>query len=349
MFRKNYLRRRGLKGLIILFSIVVFVLAESNNTTEKAYAKIHSYNPSSVIAAINNYRVQNGLPPYQVNSILMGIAQGQSVYQASISTVTHVGPGGSRPIDRAYAAGYGNGGTVFVSEIIYGGNNASAETAISWWKTSNIHNSTMLSSNYSEIGAGVAYNGSYAYYTAVAGYVTGGSLSPTQTAVIGGNPTQTPYFSVPVVTATQREDGSIVHIVRTGQALWNIAAIYGVSVETLREINGLQENSFLHVDDVIIIKPAYTTTPTITQTNVPQTTISSTPERTPTKDKTTATVEEDLPTHQLPSRTPTTLVNETGEIEETFKNPAVRWVVILAFGSIIAVLISSLFVRQKPS
>ncbi len=77
--------------------------------------------PYSLIDAVNNLRAANGLPAYQINGTLMAIAQGHSDYQAAIGEVTHTGAGGTRPRDRAAAAGYGGGGTFFISENIAGG------------------------------------------------------------------------------------------------------------------------------------------------------------------------------------------------------------------------------------
>ncbi|HIE57170.1 MAG TPA: CAP domain-containing protein, partial [Anaerolineales bacterium] len=63
--------------------------------------------PAQVIAAVNAFRTAQGLPALEVDYALMGAAQAHSDYQASIGQVTHTGAGGSRPIDRAYAWGFG--------------------------------------------------------------------------------------------------------------------------------------------------------------------------------------------------------------------------------------------------
>jgi len=56
-----------------------------------------------------------------VNSTLMGVAQAQAEFMASSGTVSHTGPGGSRPYQRALAAGYPLAGQIppgFYSENI---------------------------------------------------------------------------------------------------------------------------------------------------------------------------------------------------------------------------------------
>ena len=164
----------------ILASIAIFLLLVSlalQGSVMKGRAQ--AGDPYSMIAAVNGLRAANGLPAYQVNSILMSIAQGHSDYQASIGQVTHIGPGGSRPRDRAAAAGYGGGGTFFISENIAGGTNLSVDGAISMWLGDDPHIQTMLGANYQEIGAGVAESDGFVYYTIDVAYVAGGNYSPT--------------------------------------------------------------------------------------------------------------------------------------------------------------------------
>ena len=213
---------------------------------------------ADVIAQINNYRGQNGLPAYQINSKLMLSAQAQSDYQASIGSVTHTGLGGSSARDRAYAAGYGDSNTIWISEIIYGGSNATVDTALTWWKNSSIHNGTMLSTRYKDIGAGVASSGNKVYFTAVMGYIVGGSStgSNSDTGGESDNNDQPPaILIIPVVAAEPREDGSIVHIVRTGQSLWNISAVYHVSIEELLALNDFIENKVIYPGQEILVRP----------------------------------------------------------------------------------------------
>lgn len=213
---------------------------------------------ADIIAQINNYRGQNGLPAYQINSKLMLSAQGQSDYQASIGSVTHTGLGGSSARDRAYAVGYGDGNTIWISEIIYGGSSATVDTALTWWKNSQIHNDTMLSTRYKDIGAGVASSGSKVYFTAVMGYIVDGSStdgSP-DTGSEPDNDDQPPeILIIPVVAAEPGEDGSIVHVVRTGQSLWNISAVYHVSKEELLALNDFIENEVIYPGQEILVRP----------------------------------------------------------------------------------------------
>jgi LysM repeat protein len=241
-------------------------------TPSRSASASHSYGNSSsaidVITQINSYRTQNGLPAYQIHQDLMTIAQAQSDHQAAIGSVTHTGPGGTSPRERAQAVGYGGGGTIWISEIIYGGSHATTATAMSWWKNSQVHNQAMLSSRYQEIGAGVAASGDGVYFTAVMAVVAGGSSDgdggSSSSLDTADSPPANPV--VPVAVAEPRADGSVVHEVQVGQTLWSIAAVYGVPLKTLTSLNNLSESEMIFPGQEILIQPPHTPTPTRTST-----------------------------------------------------------------------------------
>ena len=251
------------------YAILVFLLILTHIRIATASPlPANSLSAADVIAQINNYRGQNDLPAYQIDSKLMLSAQAQSDYQASIGSVTHTGLDGSSARDRAYTVGYGDGNTIWISEIIYGGYQATVDTAMMWWKNSQIHNDTMLSTRYKDIGAGVASSGDRVYFTAVMGYVVGGS-STDDSPDTGGeseDDDQPPaILIIPVVAAEPREDGSIVHVVRTGQSLWNISAVYQVSIDELLALNDFIVNKVIYPGQEILVRPPQveelTTTP----------------------------------------------------------------------------------------
>jgi LysM repeat protein len=238
--------------------------------------------PYALIDAVNNLRIGNGLPPYEINNTLMSIAQSHSNYQASIGQVTHIGAGGTRPRDRAAAAGYGGGATFFISENIAGGTDLSVDGAISMWLGDDPHIQTMLSPNYQEIGAGVAEADGFVYYTIDAAYVAGGSYSPPATVRPGG-PTAIPYYAVQ--TVTPNADGSLVHTVMQGQNLTLIAKAYGLTVTELKKLNNMTSDA-IYVGDILIIRlgntPGPTDTPSPTGTPTRAATATRKPTRTPT-------------------------------------------------------------------
>jgi uncharacterized protein YkwD/LysM repeat protein len=272
------MKRRSSRILATFGFILLLVLLAFQGSSMKSRAQ--AGDPYSMIDAVNGLRAANGLPAYQVNSILMSIAQSHSNYQASIGQVTHIGPGGTRPRDRAAAAGYGGGGTFFISENIAGGTDLSVDGAISMWLGDDPHIQTMLGANYREIGAGVAESDGFVYYTIDVAYVAGGgNYTPLPTSQPGG-PTAIPYYAVQ--TTTPNSDGSIVHNVMAGQNLTLIAKAYGITIAELKELNHLTGDA-IYVGDILIIRLANTPGPTSTATGTSTPTRAATATRKPTR------------------------------------------------------------------
>jgi LysM repeat protein len=238
-----------------------------------------------LIEAVNALRASNGLAPYQVNRALMVSAQEHTDYQASIGEITYTGPGGSRPHDRAAAAGYGGGMPFYISENIAGGTNLSAEAAVSMWQSDEPHLSAMLGPNYNDVGAGMTVANNFVYFTLDAAYLSGGSSKPPS---LSTSITATALTLVaPVKTATAGPDGSIIHIVEYGQTLTGIAGAYKIDLAELIRLN-LLSNTDIFVGEKLIVRAAFTPTPTVQA-------IATIPTQTPTL----------LPTHT--PRPPTTV------------------------------------------
>ncbi len=234
---------------------------------EAAPAHDPEFSAGDLIGGINSYRANSGLYAYSRNSQLMSIAKDQANFMASTGSITHSGSGGSRPIDRAYAAGYGNGKTIWVSEIIYGGYQATEGDAIAWWKTSQIHHDTMLSTRYVDIGAGVAKSGQNRYFAVVVGIISGSSAAVDNSAP---PPALTESEIIaPVEIAEPQPDGSIVHTVEAGQSPWLIAYAYKVPLADLLAQNGLTLDSILYEGQKILVRPAQDMTPTPALTATP--------------------------------------------------------------------------------
>jgi len=218
-----------------------------------------------LIAAVNDLRAINGLSSYQIDSILMAVTQAHSEYQASIGTVTHYGADGSRPFERALAAGYAVAGDLslggWYSENIMAGRNLTAQEAVNAWMGDAPHQNTMLSTTLQDVGAGIAVVGDYVYYTLDASLSTGSSPAPYTPA-----PTIPPSSGVNINTlfpSTPNADGSIVHIVQSGDSLIAIAIAYGVPLDEILKINNFQLNSVIRIGQKITIRPAFTPTPTL--------------------------------------------------------------------------------------
>jgi len=77
----------SLTACLALFSFWFIGISNSKSQASSAY---------DLTNAVNQLREANGLPPYQINGILMSIAQAHSDYQASIGSITHTGSGDRR-------------------------------------------------------------------------------------------------------------------------------------------------------------------------------------------------------------------------------------------------------------
>ena len=318
-------------GVIIL----LVVLGQSGQSTAQAG------DPYSLIDAVNNLRAANGLPAYQIDGILMSIAQAHSDYQASIGQVTHTGTGGTRPRDRAAAAGYGGGGTFFISENIAGGTDLSVDGAISMWLGDDPHIQTMLGANYQDIGAGVAVSNGFVYYTIDAAYVAGGNnYSPVATYTPGG-PTAIPIYVVQ--TSTPHPDGSVIHTVRSGQTLIGIAKAYGVLVAEIKDLNNLTSDD-IYVGDELIIRLGSTAGPTNTVTATSTPTRSASPTHRPTRTATPSATPMVTPTGGALSSS--TLGGTSQGGADLIGRILVIVIVVLAAGGVILMVVGSLLKRR---
>ena len=228
--------------LSVLFTVPAAAEARLDNETEAA----------QIMSLINEYRQEQGLYQYVYNPVLAATALKHGEYQASIEESTHYGEGGSRSSDRAREMGYGDGKYIFVSEMIYSGQYATPQAALTWWKNSPIHNGIMLSTDYHEIGVAVTRTDTHIYYTVNVGAVRG----VTSPGVGSGGEVEVDVeaTSVPVTVAPVDESGGIFHIVEEGQTASGIAEAYDVSIETLRLLNGLAENTALVAGQILLIQ-----------------------------------------------------------------------------------------------
>lgn len=285
------LQRIRLLCLLALLALLAFS-SRAFSVQAKAPAAPQIASAYELIEAVNGLRARNGLPAYTVNSILMGTAQSQAAYMASIGTVTHTGPGGISFPDRLIAAGYS---FVFRSEnIISGSPDASGwslVTSPSWADADHQH--TMLSPQLSEIGVGVAVKDGRGYYVIDCGGSGGSSGSPvpytpsagTVPAGVGGAAT-----AVIVAPNTPKPDGSVFHVVQPGDALWSIAIAYKTTSANIKALNNLTSDLIYPGDTLMIFLPQATSTPapTATATSVPTATpfvfwtVTSSPEPTAT-------------------------------------------------------------------
>lgn len=240
-----------------------------------------------LINGVNALRAAYGLAPYSINSILMYTAQAQADFMAATGNVTHSGPGGIGVTDRLLAAGYPLAGDLslggFRSEnITSGGENMSAQAAVDQWTGDAPHLNTMISPNLTEIGAGVAVVNGRVYYVIDCARPTNADALPTQvmiTPVGGGSPV--PATDVPiqaVVVSTPNSDGNVIHEVKYGQTLWQIAITYETKIDEIKRLNNLTGND-IYPGEKLLVKmgiPQPTSFPSETATPEPKVTSTST-------------------------------------------------------------------------
>jgi LysM repeat protein len=95
-------------------------------------------------------------------------------------------------------------------------------------------------------------------------------------------------------TAAPGEDGSIVHVVQAGDNPYSIAEAYGISEAQLLAQNNLGANPVIFPGQRLMIRPAFTPTPTMVDTVTPTPSLTLRPTQPPT-----------LTPSPVPSRTPT--------------------------------------------
>lgn len=253
-----------------------------------------------LVNAVNALRAQYGLEPYTVDGSLMSIAQGQSDYQASIGDCTH---------NRADGSSFTASGVS--SENIACGQGISAEDAVNSQWTDQLHRSTMIGPDSGQVGAGATSVNGFIYYTLDvrrgSGSFTDRSASSSNTTTTNNATTgQAAPTSPPVsdstsgnfATSTPNSDGSITHILKYGETLIEIANEYGITLNDLISMNGLDAQKPVYfAGQVLIIRTAFTATPFITSTITPRPpTRTPGPTRTPRPTRTATAPQTPLPT-----------------------------------------------------
>jgi len=257
---------KKISGPLLTLALLCLLLP---NSTVKA----NDHSAYDLIVAVNTLRSENGLKELPTNVYLMAAAQKQATFLANTYGSTppneadgHRGEDGSDATERAIQVGYEVRTGLQIRE-----NWAAVNTSISldtllndYWGDSE-HMSLLLNEHAIEIGVGAAQVDNIVYY--VLNIAVDYSISPTITTTIEKS-TKTPGV-VPVMVSTPRADGSVIHVVEKGQSLWSIAIAYGVNVVQLQSLNNLSANAIIYEGESLVIRPAYTATPSPIPTNTP--------------------------------------------------------------------------------
>jgi LysM repeat protein len=144
---------------------------------------------------------------------------------------------------------------------------STTEDAISFWLGDDEHTNTMLSAERSDIGAAVAVSDQIYVVLETALQTPSSQMQHTAYDILTGIPvTQTlcagfssgaiSDYSIPVAVSTARPDGDVVHEVKYGQTLWDLAIQYKVSIEEIKRLNGLSEDTIVPGWKLLIQKAA---------------------------------------------------------------------------------------------
>lgn len=251
--------------------------------------------PAEIIEAVNNLRLSLGLKPLSVHPVLMEVAALQAnALAASEGAVGHERPCGMTLGQQLLSMGYPLLGDLTMDG--YRSENwvtaMTKEDAIAFWLSDDEHTNTMLSPNRSDIGAAVAVSDQIYVVLETAWSTSSGKMQYdayriltaiplTQSACLGmatlnadGSISQ---YSIPVVVSTARPDGDVIHEVKYGQTLWTLADQYKVSVEEIKRLNGLTEDTIVPGWKLLIQKAATQPVPVTDTPLRPPLTLTSTP------------------------------------------------------------------------
>ncbi len=221
-----------------------------------------------LISAVNGLRASYGLPALTWHSILMQSAQSQADYMAAIGYVTHSRPGGTTYTQQLLSLGFPLAGDLsrggFRSENILNSSSPIVWDGVpSAWQDSD-HMNTMLSQNFTHIGAGVSQSSSGYFYAVDTAAVTGdGQMQESSSTVAGSSggsneAAGVSQYMVGVVKSTALPSGDVIHTVQYGQTLWSIAIEYGTTIKNIQALNNLGEDLVVYQGQALLVQKAAT-------------------------------------------------------------------------------------------
>lgn len=222
---------------------------------------------AELIGKVNDLRISQGLTPYVQNSILMSLAQTHAVYVSSTGVLTNFDQQGKRPYERALEAGYVVAGNLstggLLSQVIFSGRGVSDDDVISAWQVNPTDSGALLSSDYQDVGVGIAAADGVTYFVLIA--ASQSEDLTTSTPLSGtGTPTLLAGNGLP---NTPLPSGEVYHTVQKDEALWSIALAYGSTIAELKLINHLASDEIFE-GQRLLIRSANTVTPTFTEVPV---------------------------------------------------------------------------------
>lgn len=155
--------RNPLRVIMLIASLIVrLVLLSLPTNAVRLSAHVEAQEPDPVSTwqtLVNQARLDEGLAPYRLSSLLTAAAQRHADDLAAHQIWSHTGSDGSTPQQRIAEAGYAawtwNGGELVASENFWTGY-GTIEDALAFFLEDPPHRDNILSTIYREIGIGVA-------------------------------------------------------------------------------------------------------------------------------------------------------------------------------------------------
>lgn len=311
-FPKTYNGHPGrsltLRIILIVFFLPIFSLLPSGDVF--AFQSTETITPTvlrvptvdEVIVAVNAFRESNGCYALNVHQALMQAAQIEADGIAS-GMQGHWRPNGLTLGQWLITLGYPLSGDL--SQDGYRSENWIVANdpieAIQSWQGDAEHTNTMLSSYRSDIGVGIAVGSDGVYIVLITALRTKtGKMQPTandfltlvaSTDISIAQGTIVSQYVAPVTLSTARPDGDIFHKVLYGQSLWSIAVAYNTTIDQIRALNNLGQDTTIYEGQLLLVQKGATqpvsTTPTLAETPTPQSTATVQP---PTSTATSAAI-----------------------------------------------------------
>src|SRR6266536_4507440 len=213
----NSLILRILLIVLIVFGIGAFYRPQVVQADEIYPAPSNQASAYDLILAMNTLRVSYGLPALIEDPIIDAVAQSTAAIMAANNMSWHIGD----VRGRIAAAGYGNGGTVWATEIFaVSSNGMGIDEIMAVWSDAD-HMRPAVNAAYCNVGAGVAQANGKIYYILQAAYVSEHACGSSPSSSGGTSQPGTvlnpiSQLIVPVHIATPDAEGKIFHEVQAG-------------------------------------------------------------------------------------------------------------------------------------
>ena len=273
---------------LVVFALLVVTLSLllPKEVSAKPQVQTTISSASQLIEVVNNLRVSYGLQQLTVHPILMQTAQSQADYMAATGQTTHTRPGGISFTQQLLTLGFPLSGDLslggFRAENILSNSDPLVWNGVpSAWQDAD-HMNTMLSQNFTNIGAGLSQGKGGYYYAVDCAAVTGsGQMQSSASSILtsvpaseSGNSAGISQYMVPVVLNTALPNGDVFHKVQYGQSLWSVAIQYGTTIKNIQALNNLGQDLVVYQGQQLLVKKSATqpapvpATPLVTTTTL---------------------------------------------------------------------------------